>query len=75
MEFFHSSSHFAALSDEDFLRRPITFSGAHILYLPDDIHAIDNFAKHHMLAVEMGKRNSGDEELATIGVWTRVLTG
>lgn len=67
-------SQLTTLFDEDW---ELWFAiGAHrgVLDLPDDLHGgrVNHFAEHYMLAIEPIAFCAGDEELASIGVWTRV---
>jgi hypothetical protein len=39
----------------------------------DNIHALHNLAKHNMFVVQEGRRHCGDEELATVSIWSGVL--
>lgn len=44
-----------------------------ILNHADNVHTIDNLAKHHVLAVQKRSRDGSDKELAAIRVGPRVL--
>ena len=65
--------HLTALSNHNITNRLTLLLNARILNLLDDIHAVDNFAEDDMFVVEEGGGNGGDEELAAVGVWSRVL--
>lgn len=67
--------HFTALSYNDIHIRNIspTPAGLRLLYLLDDLHAIDNLAEDYVLAVEVGGRHRSDKELRPIGVGAGVL--
>lgn len=39
----------------------------------NDVHAIDDLAKHDMFVVQEGRRGGRDKELTAIGVWAGVL--
>jgi hypothetical protein len=67
-------SHLTALRNDNVLRRLAlrVGDGARVLNLVHHVHAIDDIAKHNVLAVEMGGAALGcdDEELAAVGVGT-----
>jgi hypothetical protein len=44
-----------------------------VLHLPNDIHAVKDFAKHNVLTVKEGCGNGGDEELGAITIGACVL--
>lgn len=70
---FTSQLHLATLRDRDILPRLVVLISAHVLHLLDHVHALDYLAEHNMLAIEKGCWDAGDEELATVCVWARVL--
>lgn len=46
-----------------------------MLDFPHHVHAVDDFPEHHMLVVQKGGGDGGDEELAAVGVGAGVLRG
>ena len=68
-----SDLHLSALSDGNILDGFVRYVSSDVLDLFNDIHAVNNLSKDHMLAIEMRQRHSSDEELAAVCVWTRVL--
>lgn len=58
----------AALDNQHLLARR-SGRGPNALDGLDELLALDHFAKDRVLAVEMGGRDSGDEELRAIATW------
>jgi len=56
-----------ALGDDELLAR-LAALRAERLNLLDDVQAVDDLAEDNVLAIEPRGRNSGDEELRTVGV-------
>lgn len=61
----------ATIGDHDLLGGSATLAAVRLDSL-DDVHTFDDSAEHDVLAVQPWGLNSGQEELATIGVWTSV---
>src|SRR5580658_534948 len=78
----NSSMRFMALApfdldgiDAHFLQRPILAIAGRFGDLLHHVVAIDHFAKNAVFVIEPGRGGHGDEELAAIGVGTRVRHG
>lgn len=61
----------ATVNNLDLLQR-LSATGAAALHLLDDIHTVADFSEDYVFAVQPGAWNSGDEELATVGVGAAV---
>lgn len=61
--------------DNHGLHRTIARIGLQSLDLLDDVHALENLAKHDVLPVEPGRLDGGDEELGALGVGAGVRHG
>src|ERR1043165_2627944 len=59
--------HFAAVGDDDFRLR-LSRIGAQLLDLFDDVHAVDDFSKNNVLAVEVGSLSRADKKLRAVSV-------
>ena len=68
-----SALHLSALGKGYILDWLVGHVGPDVLNLPHDLHAIDNLSEDNMLVVEMRQWDRGDEKLASVRVWTRVL--
>jgi hypothetical protein len=68
-------SHLAALGNDNIEVRHVLAAVARLsgLHLADDVHAAVDFAEDDVLVVKEGGRDSGDEELGSVGVGTGVL--
>ena len=66
------SSHFTTLSNGNILVRLLACS-ASILNLAHDVHPVDHGSEYDMLVVEERRSDCRDEELAAVGVGTRIL--
>ena len=60
------------MRDDDVLVRFIA-CGTRVLDFVDDIHTFNDLSEDDMLVVEEGSWDSGNEELTSIGVRTRIL--
>ena len=67
-------SHLTTHRNSDLLRGPLV-ARAHVLHFAHDVHALDHFAEDDVLAVEVRRGRSQDEELAAVGVGAGVLVG
>jgi hypothetical protein len=65
-------SHLTTLRDSNLLRRPLV-ARTHILNLAHNIQALNHFAENDVLAIQMRRRSSQNEELAAISVGARIL--
>ena len=59
-------------NDDTLLQRRVVFSNRLILNNTYNVHSLDHFSKHNMLPIKMRTRNSGDEELRSVGVGTSI---
>lgn len=75
LPFHFSSSHLAALRDDDVQVGHVLalVPGLGHLHLLDDVHAVDDLAEDDVLAVEEGRRHRRDEELGAVAIGSRVL--
>ncbi len=62
------------IADRDFDGR-LAVARSACFDLFDNIHAGQHLAKHHVLAIEPGRDDRGDEELRSVGVGTRIGHG
>lgn len=67
-----SPSHLSALNYGHVLIRFVP-CGPSIFDHVDNIHTLHDLAKHNMFVVQEGRRHCGDEELATVCIWSRIL--
>lgn len=67
-----SSSHLPTLHNRYILVRLVS-GGPSLLDHSNDVHAIDDLAKHDMFVVQEGRRGGRDKELTAIGIWAGVL--
>eukprot|EP00966_Prymnesium_polylepis_P080027 1854385-Prymnesium_polylepis.2 len=58
----------AALLDRHFGRRPVVLVDGHGEHRPHDLHPEQHAPKDDVLAVEVGQRRRGDEELRAVAV-------
>lgn len=63
------SGELATVGDDGFFRGSVASFGADVFDLADDGFAVEDFAKDHVLTVQMRRRDSGDEKLRAVGVW------
>lgn len=69
---FFRNLQFAAFSDFDRLLRLVARLLVHVLDLVDDLVALEHLSEDDVAAIEPGCDGSGDEELASVGVFARV---
>lgn len=70
-----SSSEGLGLDDNDILNGPVARTCSDISNLLHDIHAVDDLAKHSVLAVQVRGGSKTDEELTAVGARTAVGHG
>lgn len=68
----HYFSHLTTLGNGNILVRLLSGS-ASILNLAHDVHSIDHFSKDDMLIIQERRGDCRDEELAAVGIGTRIL--
>lgn len=66
------SSHFPTQRNQH-VRGRFFASGARVLDLAHDVHAINDLTENHVLVVQKRSRHGGDEELAAVGIGAGVL--
>ena len=64
--------HLATLGNDDVGDRPIIGVGPGVFNHLNDVHTLDDVAKHDVLVVQVRCGHGGDKELATVCVGTRV---
>ena len=67
-----TGSHFAALRDDDWNFGFIVRSGWNVFYFPNDEQTLDDPAKDDVFLVKEVAFGARDEELAAVGVFTRI---
>lgn len=62
------SGELATVGDDGVFRGSVAGLGADVFDLADDGFAVEDFTKDHVLAIQMRRGDSGDEELRAVGV-------
>lgn len=71
--FANPHSHLTTLRNNHILIRLIILPNPHILNLPHNIHALHDLPKNNMLAIQMRRRSTSDEELRPIRIRPTIL--